>query len=190
MFSNIDLYDFYWEMFVYILRSYFIGVRLLTFHVDLWEPSVYCPFATTQLCVSVLWNLVCVTFALKKKRFYLFICREEKGGRETSMWGCLLHTPYWGPGPQPRPVPVTGNQTGDPLVHRLALNLLNHTGQGALGSFETLYGFQSTSTYVTSFDPQNSPVIETVIYCPSTCLCIQTPYWALCTCQRLCCVSG
>ena len=41
--------------------------------------------------------------------FYLFIFREkgkerEKKG-ETSMCGCLLCAPYWGPGPQPRHVP-------------------------------------------------------------------------------------
>ena len=42
----------------------------------------------------------------------LFISREGKGGRkrgrETSKCGCLLHTPYWGPGPQPRHVPWLG----------------------------------------------------------------------------------
>ena len=49
--------------------------------------------------------------------FYLFVClfvylfiyfyREEgkEKERETSMCGCLLCTPYWGPGPQPRHVP-------------------------------------------------------------------------------------
>lgn len=30
-----------------------------------------------------------------------------------------------------------------------------------MSTFETLYNFQSTSTYVISFDPQNSPVTET-----------------------------
>ena len=36
--------------------------------------------------------------------FYLFL-EKEKGRRkrETSMCGCLLCAPYWGPGPQPRP---------------------------------------------------------------------------------------
>ena len=43
----------------------------------------------------------------------LFICFLERGegrkrGRETSMCGCLLCTPYWGPGRQPRPVPWLG----------------------------------------------------------------------------------
>ena len=38
---------------------------------------------------------------------YLFLERGRKGerGREISMCGCLLHTPYWGPGLQPRHVP-------------------------------------------------------------------------------------
>ena len=42
------------------------------------------------------------------KRFYLLIFREGKGGRETSMCGCLSSTPYWGPGPKPRHVPWLG----------------------------------------------------------------------------------
>ena len=35
---------------------------------------------------------------------YLFLERGEGRvrGRETSMWGCLLHVPYWGPGLQSR----------------------------------------------------------------------------------------
>ena len=35
---------------------------------------------------------------------YVFMT-EGKGGRKTSMCGCLLHTPTWGPGAQPRHVP-------------------------------------------------------------------------------------
>ena len=30
---------------------------------------------------------------------------KRKGGRETSMCGCLSHAPHWGPGLQPRHVP-------------------------------------------------------------------------------------
>ena len=45
-------------------------------------------------------------------RFYLFNFRERgKGGRkrrETSMYGCLLRTPYWGPGLQTRHVSWLG----------------------------------------------------------------------------------
>ena len=39
---------------------------------------------------------------LFKKRFYLFCFRKGKGGRETSMCGCLSSTPYLGWDPQPR----------------------------------------------------------------------------------------
>ena len=57
---------------------------------------------------------------------FIYFFRERKGGRkrgrEASMCGCLSHTPHWGPGLQPRYVPWTGNQTGDPLTHRPALN--------------------------------------------------------------------
>ena len=46
------------------------------------------------------------------KRFYLFILREGKGRRKggwgTSMCGCLLSAPSWGPGLQPRRVPWLG----------------------------------------------------------------------------------
>ena len=42
-------------------------------------------------------------------RFIYLFFREGKGGRkrgrETSMCGCLLWAPYWGPGSQPRHVP-------------------------------------------------------------------------------------
>ena len=36
--------------------------------------------------------------------FYLFLERGERRERErkTSMCGCLLRVPYWGPGQQPR----------------------------------------------------------------------------------------
>ena len=41
--------------------------------------------------------------------FFFFLGFEGKGGRktgrETSMCGCLLSAPYWGPGPKPRHVP-------------------------------------------------------------------------------------
>ena len=43
-------------------------------------------------------------------------------GREISMCGCLLRAPNWGPGLQPQSSALTENQTGDPLVRRLALN--------------------------------------------------------------------
>ena len=47
---------------------------------------------------------------LKKKILFIYLQREGKGGRETSMCDCLSHTLHWGPGPQPRHVPCLGNE--------------------------------------------------------------------------------
>ena len=71
-------------------------------------------------------------------KIYLFIYLFKKGegrrkrGRETSMDGCLGSTPYWGPGPQPRYVSLTGNRTRDPLVCRPVLKPLSHTSQSRI----------------------------------------------------------
>ena len=48
------------------------------------------------------------------------------------MCGCLScapYTHYWGPATQA--CTLTGNGTGDPLVHRPALDPLSHTSQGS-----------------------------------------------------------
>ena len=50
------------------------------------------------------------------KRFYSFIFREGKGGRETSMCGCPPSAPYWGPGPQPWHVPWLGIDPATPWL--------------------------------------------------------------------------
>ena len=69
---------------------------------------------------------------------YLFFIEMEKEGEwETSMCGCLLHAPYWGPVQQPRACALTGNQTGNPLVHRPTLNPLNYTSQCSISLFLT-----------------------------------------------------
>ena len=67
--------------------------------------------------------------------FYLFLFldrgkEKEKRRRETSMCGCLLREPHktWS---ATQACALTGNQTSDPLVHRLALNPLSHTSQGS-----------------------------------------------------------
>ena len=48
------------------------------------------------------------SFFLFFLRFYLFIFREKGREGETSMCGCLLSAPYWGPGLHPRHVPWLG----------------------------------------------------------------------------------
>ena len=64
------------------------------------------------------------------KRFYLFIFREGKGGRKRerniSKWLPQVH-PLLGTWPTTQACALTGNQTSDPLVRRLALNPLSHT---------------------------------------------------------------
>ena len=64
-----------------------------------------------------------------KKRFYSFIFREGKGGRKTSMCGCLSCAPYWRAGPQTQACALTGNPPRDPLVYRPALNPLSYSSQ-------------------------------------------------------------
>ena len=73
-----------------------------------WNTSV--PLYRTKLimldCLRVMIMLL-GTFFFKKDFIYLFLERGKVGrkkGRERSMCGCLLHTSYWGPGPQPRHV--------------------------------------------------------------------------------------
>ena len=46
-----------------------------------------------------------------------------------NMWLSLKH-PLLGTWPETQACDLTGNQTGDPLVCRLALKALSHTGQG------------------------------------------------------------
>ena len=65
------------------------------------------------------------------KRFYLFleIGERRKRGRETLTCSCLLHAPL-GTWPATQACALTGNRTGDPLVHRPTLNPLSYTSQG------------------------------------------------------------
>ena len=57
---------------------------------------------------------------------------EKEGEREGDKYKLVapLHTPYWGPGPQPRHVPWLGIKLATLWFGRLALNPLNHTTQG------------------------------------------------------------
>ena len=71
---------------------------------------------------------------LFKKRFYLFIFRErgKEGERErNNVWLLLTHPPLgtWPPTPA---CTLAGNQTGDALGQRPALNPPKHTSQGSI----------------------------------------------------------
>ena len=70
--------------------------------------------------------------------FYLLIFREGKGrrkrGREINVWLPLVR-PLLGTWPTTEACALTGNQTGDALVHRPVLSPLSHTSQGRKHSF-------------------------------------------------------
>ena len=74
---------------------------------------------------------------LFKDFIYLFLERL-KGGREreTSMCGFFLLAPLLGTWLATQACSLTGNPTGDPLVHRPALNSLSHTSQGCSTVFK------------------------------------------------------
>ena len=73
-----------------------------------------------------------------KKKFPLFILdrgegREKKRERNINVWVSLTHPPTgeltW---PATQACALTGKQTGDPLICRLALNPLSPTSQGRI----------------------------------------------------------
>ena len=55
--------------------------------------------------------------------------RDTERERNISVWLPLVH-PQLGTRPTTQACALTGNQTSDPLVHRLSLNPLSHTSQG------------------------------------------------------------
>ena len=59
--------------------------------------------------------------------------KEKKQERNTNVWLPLVH-PLLGTWPITHTCALTGNWTGDPLVHKPALNPLSHTSQGWNGS--------------------------------------------------------
>ena len=73
-----------------------------------------------------------------KKTFYLFTFREKgrekERERNINVWLPLMH-PLLGTWPATKACALTGNQTGDPLVCRPALNPLSHTCQGISAFF-------------------------------------------------------
>ena len=68
----------------------------------------------------------------KKYFIYLFLGRRREEEREGNIivWSSL-ELPLLGTWPATQACALTGNQTSDPLVCRLALNPLSHTSQGA-----------------------------------------------------------
>ena len=78
-------------------------------------------------------------FFFFKDFIYLFLergeGREKERERNINVW-LLLHTPHWGPGPQPRHVPWLWIELAT-LWFRLVLKPLRHTSQGLLYTSDT-----------------------------------------------------
>ena len=72
-----------------------------------------------------------------KKRF-IFRGEERENERERNiiLWLSLMHL-LLGTWPITQACAFTGNRTNDPLVHKLALNPLNHTSQGQKALFKS-----------------------------------------------------
>ena len=69
------------------------------------------PVTVTKEVLSKYLLSVVLFFLRFFKKDFIYFFRKRKGQekrRETLMCGCLLYTPYWGPGPQPRHVPWLG----------------------------------------------------------------------------------
>ena len=98
---------------LFIHSGLFIGL-LICSH---WMLLDLCLLFYVFQCLLFLYSLFLLFFALIVSsvtflKKILFTEREREGerGRETSMCGCLSHTPHWGPGPHPRQVPWPGNE--------------------------------------------------------------------------------
>ena len=72
-------------------------------------------------------------YLFKDLFIYLFLDRVgRKGEKEGEKHQCVVasHAPLLGTWPETQACALTGNQTGDPLVYKPALNPLSHTSQG------------------------------------------------------------
>ena len=76
-----------------------------------------------------------LVFFFFKDFIYLLLERGEKKEKERerniNVWWLPLARPLTGTWPATQTCALTRNQTGDPLVHRPALNPLSHTSQGS-----------------------------------------------------------
>ena len=77
---------------------------------------------------------LCITL-FRKDFIYSLLERKKEWERNIRVWLPPVCPPL-GPGPQPRHVPQTGNQTSDPLVRRPVLTPQSHTSRGCC-SFNT-----------------------------------------------------
>ena len=97
-----------WKLYCLDFLIYVHDVSIIYFHAWCEVPIIPQINPMVPILLKMLSFPTVLTCYLKKKRFCLFTFREGKGGskwgRETSLCGCLLHAPYWGPGLKPRHV--------------------------------------------------------------------------------------
>ena len=63
---------------------------------------------------------------------------EKERERNINVWLPLTHPPLRGTWPTTQACALTGNQTSDPFVRRLVLNLLSCTSQGVFLDVKSL----------------------------------------------------
>ena len=129
------------------LQSAFTSCLLFLGHIFPLPPCLHPAAAHTQTCTDI--SSPSPSFCFQDDTlfffliFYLFIFRDRgrEGEREGEKLQCVVasHVPPLGTWPATQACALTGNQTGDPLVHKLALNLLSHTTHGTPYSEHLLF---------------------------------------------------
>ena len=113
-------------------------------------------WGTERLSNQFKFNLGCFF----KYFIYLFLeigeGREKERKRNINVWSSLTWPPL-GTWPATQACALTENWTGDPLVHRTALNPLSHTSQGCFFSF---FLFLFLFFLVVDASPCNPPISE------------------------------
>ena len=113
--------QFLLQLIIQPLSASVLGLYMINWQVlGCWLVNLWRHFSVME-CV-LLWlkckSYLCsstdqmpVLFSFKKYFIYLYFIEGKGGrkrGREASMYGCLLHIPYWGPGLQLGHVPWLG----------------------------------------------------------------------------------
>ena len=115
-------------------------------HLIQFISSRYCSFYYGDVFTSLVkyipkYFIVFFKCSFLKDFIYLFLERgagkEEERERNISVW-LLLAQPQLGTWPATQACAQTGNRTGDPLVHRPALNPLNYLSQGYFIVFDAI----------------------------------------------------
>ena len=122
---------------IYALLLLYMFFRFLCNYIYYWFLFLSLLFCIKGLPHPTMIRLF-IDIVLFKQRFYFFTFRERgrKGERVENSNVLEIHRsaglvrPLLGTWPRTQACALTGNRTGDPLVHRLVLDPLSHTSQG------------------------------------------------------------